>query len=514
MARHLGRCAGALLAIASLSLPGPGLAPAASAQQPDALGAPRAAAPLTLLQINDVYSTVPIDGIGGLARVAALKNQLQAAGRTPLLLLAGDFLSSSVASTVFKGEQMIAALNAAGLDLATLGNHEFDFGVDVLLERMAEARFQWVVSNVLDRKTGLPLGGAAPYLVRTFGTLKVGFIGLCLASENIGRDKLERIRLIDPMEAAATYLPILKEQRVDVVVALTHLTFAEDRALAERFPEIDVILGGHEHFPIAATTNRTFISKAGTEARYVARIDVARSPAGVVDRFYELVPITAALPDDPRTLEVVNRYEARLGPELDLPVGRAGVALDGETIHLRTSETNLGNLVADAMRAAAGAEIALVNAGGIRGDQVHPPGPLTRRTLLALHPFGNVVCTVVVPGRVVIDALNHAVSRLPEVAGQFPQVSGLRLRVDLRGPPGDRVRDVTVQGAPIDPDRLYTLALPDFVLLGGDGYGMFATGRVLVGPESGALMVQALEEYVAARPGVAPSVEGRIVLAR
>ena len=128
---------------------------------------------------------MPVDGVGGLARVATLKQQLAAAGRTPLLMLAGDFLSSSVASTVFKGEQMIAALNAAGLDMATLGNHEFDFGIDVLLQRMAEAKWQWVVSNVIDVQTGQPIGGAAPFVVRTFGALKVGFIGLCLTSEGI-----------------------------------------------------------------------------------------------------------------------------------------------------------------------------------------------------------------------------------------------------------------------------------------------------------------------------------------
>ena len=106
---------------------------------------------------------MPIDGLGGLARVATLKQNLAKAGRTPFLVLAGDFLSPSVASSVFKGEQMIAALNAAGLDLATLGNHEFDFGDDVLIQRMREAKFQWVVSNVVDTATGQPIGGAAPY---------------------------------------------------------------------------------------------------------------------------------------------------------------------------------------------------------------------------------------------------------------------------------------------------------------------------------------------------------------
>src|SRR4051812_40073521 len=142
--------------------------------------AARSAAPVTLLQINDVYTTVPVEGRGGLARVATLKQNLAKQGRTPFLVIAGDFLSPSVASSVFKGEQMIAALNAAGLDLATLGNHEFDFGDDVLIQRMHEATFQWVISNVVDTGSGQPIGGAAPYLVKTFGALKVGFIGLCL----------------------------------------------------------------------------------------------------------------------------------------------------------------------------------------------------------------------------------------------------------------------------------------------------------------------------------------------
>ena len=133
------------------------LAPIARAQEEET-SSPRRGAPITILQINDVYSTVPVDGVGGLARVATIKKQLAAAGAHPLLMLGGDFLSSSVASTVFKGAQMIAALNAAGLDVATLGNHEFDFGVETLLTRMAEAKFDWVVSNVVDRQTHAMVG--------------------------------------------------------------------------------------------------------------------------------------------------------------------------------------------------------------------------------------------------------------------------------------------------------------------------------------------------------------------
>ncbi len=483
------------------------------AQLPQDETHPRSGSALTILQINDVYSTVPIDGVGGLARVATIKKVVAASGRTPLLLMAGDFLSSSVASTVFKGEQMIAALNAVPLDVATLGNHEFDFGIDVLRQRMAEARWQWVVSNVLDRKTGTPVGGAAPFLIRTFGSLRVGILGLCITTEGMPRDRLAEFEIIDPLDAAATYLPEMKG-KADVIVALTHLTYAEDRALAERFPEIDLIIGGHEHAPITSTVGRTLISKAGAEARFVARIDLNRRPSGEVERFYELVPVTSAIADDTAASLVINSWETRLGTEMGRTIGRSRVALDGVNTRVRSSETNLGNLVADAIRADVGADIAMLNGGGIRSDRVYPPGALSRRTLLEIHPFGNIVCKLSVTGRVILAALNHGVSRLPAAAGQFPQVSGISFRIEQGAAPGDRVRDVLVRGVPLEAEAIYTLALPDYLVSGGDGYTMFGDQTVLIGPDKGHPIPEALEKYLAGRGAVAPAVEGRITKTR
>jgi 5'-nucleotidase len=408
---------------------------------------------------------------------------------------------------------MIATLNAAGLDMATLGNHEFDFGVDVLLRRMREAKWQWVVSNVLDRRTGQPIGGAAPYVIRTFGDLKVGVIGLCLTGDPITRDVLDRIEILDPFAATERYLGVLAREGVDVVVALTHLTFADDRALAARFPAIDLIIGGHEHIPITATVGSTLISKSGTEARHVARIDVGRRPSGPVERHFELLPVTAAIPEDPHTAAVARSYEERLDAALDLPIGHTGVPLDSIGAHLRTSETNLGNLVADAVRASVDADVGLVNAGGIRGDRIHPPGPLLRRTLIELHPFGNSVCKVQVPGRVLLAALEHGVAQLPAAAGEFLQVSGLTMVVEAGAPPGSRVREVRVAGVPLQVERLYTVALPSFILLGGDGYAMFMGAEVIVGPEAGPPMAVSLEQLVSGRV-IAPSTERRTVITR
>ena len=308
---------------------------------------------------------------------------------------------------------MIAALNAAGLDLATLGNHEFDFGPAVLIQRMREAKWQWVVSNVVDANTGNPVGGAAPFVVKTVGPLKIGFIGLCLVTSEISPDRLTGLRLVDPLQAAAQYVPELKRQNADLIVAITHLAFEDDRALVERFPDIDLVIGGHEHYPITATENRTLVSKAGSDAKFVARIDVNRRADRTVERFYELVPITNSLPEEPRTAEVIAAFESRLGVELDQVVGTTRVPLDAESIRLRASETNIGDLVADALRAEAAADVSLVNSGGIRGDRIYPAGPLTRRTIIAIHPFGNVVYKVAITGRVLLPGLVNTHTHSP-----------------------------------------------------------------------------------------------------
>jgi 5'-nucleotidase len=484
------------------------------AAQQEEPSSPRATAPLTILQLNDVYSTIPIDGAGGLARVAMLKQNIAAAGRTPLLLLAGDFLSPSVSSSVFKGEQMVAALNAAGLDLATLGNHEFDFGVDVLLQRMKEPRWQWVISNVVDRKTGKPLGGAAPYVIRTFGSLKVGFIGLVLTTSEISADRRAGIQMIDPIVAAGRYVPVLKNRGATVIVAITHLAFPDDRRLAQRYPQIDLIVGGHEHYPITATENRTLISKAGSDAKFVARIDVNRRTPGIVERFFEMIPITSAIADEPKTAAVVKSYEDRLGTELDTVVATSRVPLDADTVRLRAGETNLGDLIADAAREDAKSDVAILNAGSIRGDRVYQAGPITRRTVVEMHPFGGVICKVEAPGRIVLQALESGVSKLPGTAGQFPQVSGLTMRVNASGAVGSRVSNVTIGGQPLDPNKTYTVALTDYQLKGGDDYGMFTKQRVLTNAEAGDLIVSAIEKYLTERKDVAPAIDGRITIVR
>ena len=180
-----------------------------------------------------------------------------------------------------------------------------------------------------------------PEFVRRLFWVYYGFIGLCLTTSEISRDNVRHLRFDDPLKAAARYLPLLKRRGANVIVAVTHLSFAEDRALVRRFPEIDLVIGGHEHFPIAVTEGRTLISKAGSDARRVARIDVDRLAHRTVERFYELLPITSDIPDEPRTAAVIKSYEDRLSTELDTVVATSRVPLDADTVRLRVSVNGL-----------------------------------------------------------------------------------------------------------------------------------------------------------------------------
>jgi 5'-nucleotidase len=478
---------------------------------------PRDRAAVTLLQLNDVYTAMPVDGgkAGGLARVASLKKKLAAEGRTPVMTLGGDFLSPSIASSVFKGRQMVDALNACGLDIATIGNHEFDFGPDVMRQRMREAKFSWVVSNVVDEATGLPVGGAATYLIRKYGGLTIGYLGLCLGGEEISKDRRQGIRIEDPFVAAQRTLRVLQAKGVNVIVALTHLDFADDRRLALRYPQIDVILGGHEHFPIVAHVGKTLIVKAGSDGRFVGRVDLHQSaPKAPIEKHFEMIPIGPELPDDPNTLRVALDYESRLGKELEVEVGATETPLNAVAESVRAGESNLGNLLADAMRVDVKAEVAILNAGSIRSNRVYPPGKLLRRDVVAVHPFGGTVCKLEARGSVILAALNHGVGRLGESVGRFPQVSGITFRVDPAAPAGNRIREAKVGGQPLDPARVYSLAVGDYMLRGGDGYTMLAAAKVVVGPESGNTLADVLERHIRATGKVAPVVEGRIVIAR
>jgi 5'-nucleotidase len=503
--------------LTALALAGLTHAAARSQEKPQSAGAaPSETVRVTLLQVNDVYQISPVDKgqRGGLARVHTLRKQIQAESPHTLYLLAGDTLAPSVASNIFKGRQMIAVWNATGLDLAVLGNHEFDFGDAVLRERMKESRFTWLGTNVVDRKTGRPFNDMPPFVVRDLGGVRVGFFGLLTPDTKQTSSASADVEFRDPCAVARKTIKQLRKERARVVVALTHLTITEDKALARCAPGIDAIIGGHEHTVITSLSSRTPIFKMGSDARNLGRIDllVSRRTGELESIDWEIIPVTNDTKDDPESAALVAEFEKRLSAEMDLPVGETSVALDARQATNRSRETNLGSFIADAYRRQTGAEVALLNGGSIRSNTTYGPGRLTKRDVMSILPFENPIVKVEVTGAQLRAALEHGVSRAREEpeAGRFPQVSGLRFSYDARRPAGSRVTAVTVGDQPLDDKKTYTLALNTFVLGGGDGYTMFKGARLLVEPENAQVEPAVVMNLIAADKQIAPKEDGRI----
>jgi 5'-nucleotidase len=471
---------------------------------------------VTLLQVNDVYQISPVDRgkRGGLARLATLRKITLEESPHTLYLLAGDTLGPSVASNIFKGQQMIAGWNATGLDYAALGNHEFDFGDAVLRERMRESKFTWLGSNVLDRKTGKLFGDMPPFVVREFGGVKVGLFGLLTVDTKQSSSPGPDVEFRDPCLTAKDTIKQLRKRGARTIVAITHLTIEHDKRLARCAPGIDVIIGGHEHTVLQSLSDRTPIFKMGSDGRNLGRIDLNISRrTGTVDSVdWEIIPVTDGVEEEPKSAAIIAEYEKKLSAELDLPVGRTTVELDARQETNRSRETNLGSFIADSYRKYANAEVALLNGGSIRSNTTYGPGVFTKRDVLSILPFENPIVKIEVTGATLRAALEHGVSRVREEkeAGLFPQVSGLRFTYNGRLAPGARVTSVTVNGAPLDPQKTYTLAVNGYVLGGGDGYTMFKDAPLLLKPEEAQVEPAMLMNIISAAGEIAPAVDGRI----
>lgn len=470
---------------------------------------------VTLLQVNDVYQFSPVDRgtAGGLARVLTLTKSIREQNPNTLFMMAGDTISPSVESITYKGSQMIDAWNTIGLDYATFGNHEFDFGPDVLRDRIKESKFGWIAANVIDTKTGKPFGDVPAYVIREFGGVKIGIFGLVLPETKSTSRPGANVEFRNPCETAKQMVSELHGQGVKVVIALTHLSMREDKEVA-RCADVDVIIGGHEHTLLESHAGRAPIFKMTADARELGQIDlnISQTTGELESIDWKVIQVDSKTKEAPEFAAVYRKY-ANLLADLAKPVGRSSVALDARSAQNRTRETNVGNLVADSFRKALVADVGLMNGGSVRADELIPAGRIDIRDVLSILPFKNKLVKIEVTGATLKAALEHGVSRSAEDAqpGGFPQVSGIQFSFDASRPAGSRVTEVKVNGQPLDETRKYTVATSTFLALdGGDGYTVLKGAPVITPPESAPIDSDALKRLITSAKTIAPRVEGRI----
>lgn len=495
---------------------------------------------LTILHMNDFHSRhEPVDAaalacepgkpscLGGAAHLAAALAQARAAaaadGRSVLLLDAGDQFQGSLFYTAWHGEVELAVMHALGTEAMAVGNHEFDDGPATLARFVRAAGFPVLSANI-DASADPDLAGLLrPWTLLHKDGLAVGVVGATTEETPVGSSPGPHVHFAAPGPALAEAAAAARAAGAKLVVALSHLGVGEDRALAGLVPGVDVFVGGHSHTLLSDSepgaagpahrlvqgrNGRALVVQAACFGRYVGRLDLDVAADGTLVAWGgDCRHVGLDLAPEPRTAAIVASYAAQLDGVRRGVAGQTAAALP--TDGCRAGECAFGDFVADAMLGSAhGAEVALMNAGGLRTGL--PAGRVTLGDVMTALPFGNTVATLTLTGADLRAALAHGLSRAGK--GAFPQVAGMR--VGWRRGAADPVSSVELRQTdgrfvPLDPARRYLVVTNDFLRRGGDGYAVLRSAAIDpydAGPPLDATVAAAL----AAGSPVSPRTDGRI----
>ena len=473
--------------------------------------------PVVILYTNDVHCG--IEGAIGYAGLVAYEKAYEKLGYEVILVDNGDAIQGGPIGTLSKGEYIIDIMNAVGYDIATIGNHEFDYGMDVFMSLREKAEFPYISANFCDLE-GNPI--LDPYVIKELGGWKVAFVGVSTpetftkSTPTFFQDEEGNYiySFCQGEDGANLYAAVQKAvdaaraEGAEIVVAMSHLGTDGSSVpytssdLIVNTTGIDVVLDGHSHSEWAmelvqnAAGEDVILSSTGTKLNNVGSL--------VIEAGEDQTPVlttalhSESLFQDEEAEAFIATVKAQYEETLNQVVATTAVELTtkdpatGERA-VRTAETNLGDLCADAYRVVLGADIAFVNGGGVRADI--PAGDITYGQILSVHPFGNMACVVEATGQQILDALEMSSRDVPNECGGFLQVSGLTYEinvgvessvvVDDKGSfvevAGERrVQNVLVNGEPIDPEATYTLASHNYMLKsGGDGLNMFQGDTLL-----------------------------------
>ena len=434
-----------------------------------------------IIHTNDTHCYYGDDGNLGFSTVASLKDQMESDGKTVFVLDAGDFLQGSVYGALSKGAYSVKVMNLVGYDLGVPGNHDFDFKYDELLNRADELDYPLICANLIYKSTGESV--FPEYKILEKGGYKLGCFGLLTpdSEKTVMHGNLGDMTVTDPVAAAERMVDTLQHSDVDYIVAVGHIgvdrssTITSD-AICSQVSGIDIFVDGHSHTEmedgkvcdgtIELIPSNTIITSTGCYNKTVGIIDVS----GNGDISAKLHRDT--IYHDTEIDGEVAKIHADVDEELSKVIGSTEIFLDGERGSVRVHETNLGDLVADAIRQEAGADVAIISGGSIRTSI--PIGDITKRQALDVNPFFNSLFMMEISGKTLRDVMESSYSHYGEVSGGFLQISGITLKFDPSKDVGSRIVSLQKDGKEIGDNDKLKLATTDYLAKGGDGYSMLA----------------------------------------
>ena len=476
---------------------------------------------IQLLHTDDIHGHLDADLVpgagtstafraGGMAQLAGQVAAFRArAPQRTLLVDAGDAWQGTFISNANKGEAVTAAMNVMRYDALAVGNHDFDWGQDVLAQRAKEATFPFLGANVSETKTGRSPPYLRPFVVRDLGITRVGIIGIT----NPGSATIVKATSVAGLTfqpAADAVRPLIGElqKEADIIIVAAHIGTAEAVQLARDVPGIDVIIAAHDHLPIqtARVEGGTTIVDAGPYTQYLGRLEIVvdRTTRKMKDavRGNELMAIAANpnVKPDPEVAKIVEQRRADGEKYTARVVGRTT-----EPLSNAREETGFGNLITDAFveygrQQGWKTDLAFYNMGGVRAS--FPAGQLTFGQLYEALPFSNTVVNVDLTGADLAAIIDRAAC----VSGRL-HMSGVVVTYRFDAGLPNCVKNITVGGAPLAAARTYHVATIDYLLLGGDGHTGFAKGTNVI---YGDVEVDVVAAYITAHSPVSPKVEGRL----
>ncbi len=483
---------------------------------------------LTLLHTNDTHAhhLPDANGNGGVSRQATVVKQVREENPNTLLIDTGDRFSGTLFHTLYQGLDQQQLMNAIGYNVMTLGNHEFDGGDEVVANFISGLNFPVVVSNMATAGSLLE-DLVLPYAILDINGEQIGIIGLIVAETPELASPSEILEFsFDYVDVANATAEELKEQGVNKIIVLAHVSYDEMMNFMTLFEGIDVVIGGDTHvlnsnslssayapYPITvegADGNPIYYAQAGYYNTHMGRMDVTFDAEGIVTSAGgDAIWLTRYITPDPEVEEVVQELFAGIDDLIETPLGVfSDIDLEGRREVCRVEECSMGNLVADSVRFATNAQIGLANGGGVRASI--SAGELRVGNVMEVLPFANVVVSFSVNGATLKEILENGVARITlnengeimrfDSAGRFLQVSGLRYRYDPTMEVGNRITSVEIDNddgtfSPLDLNTLYTVATNSFIYEGGDGFSMLPS-KTIGAVTDGRYDYEALTEYL------------------